>query len=149
MGWESKHRVAGAPGEFTKRCFPVPPSRLLPPVSLPPPPPQSHRNEKPFSIVNIVFFHSDFLDTWKSLAGAYDKQVCPLLDAKYHASLFPVAQTVKNLPAVQETPVRSLGLDDPMEKGMATHSSILAWRISWTEKPGGLQSTGSQLVGQN
>ena len=47
---------------------------------------------------------------------------------------------IKNLPAMQETWVRSLGLEDPQEKGMATHSSILAWRISWTEEPGGLQS---------
>ena len=51
---------------------------------------------------------------------------------------------VKNLPAMQETQVRSLGQEDPLEKGMGTHSSILAWRIPWTEKPGGLQSRGSQ-----
>ena len=51
---------------------------------------------------------------------------------------------VKNLPATQETWVRSLGLEDPLEKGMATHSSILAWRILWTEKPDRLQSMGSQ-----
>ena len=51
-----------------------------------------------------------------------------------------VAQLVKNLPAMQETPVRFLGREDPLEKGMATHSSILAWRIPWTEEPGGLQS---------
>ena len=51
-----------------------------------------------------------------------------------------VAQLVKNLPAVQETCVRSLGWEDPLEKEMATHSSILAWKISWTEEPGGLQS---------
>ena len=57
-----------------------------------------------------------------------------------------VAQTVKNLTAVQETQLRSLGQDDPLEKGMATHSSILAWRIPWTEEPGGLQSVGSQRV---
>ena len=55
-----------------------------------------------------------------------------------------MAQTVKNLPAMQETPVRSLGWEDPLEKGMATHSSILAWRIPWTEEPGGLQSMGLQ-----
>ena len=53
-----------------------------------------------------------------------------------------VAQMVKNLPAVQETWVRSLGREDPLEKGMATHSSILAWIIPWTEEPGGLQSMG-------
>ena len=52
----------------------------------------------------------------------------------YGASL--VAQTVKNLPAMQETQVRSLGPEDPLEKGMATHSSIFAWKIPWTEEPG-------------
>ena len=57
-----------------------------------------------------------------------------------------VAQLVKNLPVVQETRVRSLGWEDPLEKEMATHSSILAWKISWTEEPGGLQSMGSQRV---
>ena len=55
-----------------------------------------------------------------------------------------VAQSVKNLPAVQENWVRSLGWEDPLDKEMATHSSILAWKISWTEEPGGLQSMGSQ-----
>ena len=58
-----------------------------------------------------------------------------------------VFQSVKNLPALQETWVRSPGWEDPLEKKMATHSSILAWRISWTEEPGGLQSMGSQRVG--
>ena len=52
-----------------------------------------------------------------------------------------VAQTVKNQPAMQETRVQSLHWEDPLEKEMATHSSILAWRIPWTEEPGGLQST--------
>ena len=52
----------------------------------------------------------------------------------------PVAQMIKNLPAMQETWVRSLGREDPLEKGMATHSSILAWRIPWTEKPDRQQS---------
>ena len=54
-----------------------------------------------------------------------------------------VAQMVKNLPTMQETQVRSLGREDPQEEGMATRSSILAWRIPWTEEPGGLQSMGS------
>ena len=60
-----------------------------------------------------------------------------------------MASTVKNPPAMQETPVRSLGWEDPLEKGMATHSSILAWRIPWREKAGGLQSMGSQRVGHD
>ena len=55
-----------------------------------------------------------------------------------------MAQMVKNLPAMQETQVQSLDQEDPLEKGMATHSSILAWEIPWTEEPGGLQSMGSQ-----
>ena len=61
----------------------------------------------------------------------------------------PIAQLVKNLPAMQETWDRSLGWEDPLEKGMATHSSILAWKIPWTEEPGGLQSMGSQRVGHD
>ena len=60
-----------------------------------------------------------------------------------------VAQTVKKLPAMWETWVQSLGWEDPMEEGMATHSGILAWRIPWTEEPSGLQTTGLQRVGHN
>ena len=56
---------------------------------------------------------------------------------------------VKNLPAVQETWVQLLGQEDPLEKGMATHSSVLAWRIPWTEEPGRLQGKGSQRVGHD
>ena len=56
---------------------------------------------------------------------------------------------VKNLPAIQETQVQSLGQKDPLEKGMATHSSIVGWRIPWTEEPDGLQSVGSQRVEHN
>ena len=56
----------------------------------------------------------------------------------------PVAQLVKNLPAMQETWVRSLGQEDPLEKEMTTYSTILAWRISWTEEPASLQSMESQ-----
>ena len=61
---------------------------------------------------------------------------------------FLVAQVVKNLPAMWETRVQSLGQEDPLEKGKATHSSILIWRIPWTEKPGKLQSSGFQRVRQ-
>ena len=60
-----------------------------------------------------------------------------------------VAQMVKNLPAMQEIQVRSLDWEDPLEKGMAIHSSIFAWRIPRSEEPGGLQSMGSQRVGHN
>ena len=60
-----------------------------------------------------------------------------------------VAQMAKNLPAIQETPIQSLGWEDTLEKGMATHSSILTWKIPWTEEPGRLQSMGLQRVGYN
>ena len=62
---------------------------------------------------------------------------------------FLVAQMVKNMPAMQETWVQSLGQEDPLEKEMATHFSILAWRIPWTEELGRLQFMGLQKVGQN
>ena len=61
----------------------------------------------------------------------------------------PVAQTVKNLPAMWETRVRSLSWENPLERRRATHSSILAWRPPWTEKPSGRQSMGSQRVGHD
>ena len=60
-----------------------------------------------------------------------------------------VAQRLKRLPPMQETQVQSLGREDPLEKEMVTHSSMLAWRIPWTEKPDRLQSMGSQRVGHN
>ena len=60
-----------------------------------------------------------------------------------------LAQRLKRLPAMLETWVRSLGWEDPLEKDMATHCSILAWRIPWTEEPGGLQSMASQRVGHD
>ena len=72
--------------------------------------------------------------------GKKDKKTSTLHQA--NASL--VAQMVKNLPSMQETWVQSLGWGDPLEKGMVTHSSTLAWRIPWTEEPGGLQSMVSQ-----
>ena len=62
---------------------------------------------------------------------------------------FPGDSVGKESPAVQETWVRSLGREDPLEEGMATHSSVLAWRIPWTEEPGGRQSMGSERVGHD
>ena len=64
-------------------------------------------------------------------------------------SASPVAQMVKHSSGIQETWVQSQGQEDPLEKEMAAHSSILAWKISWTEEPGGLQSVGSQRVGHD
>ena len=60
-----------------------------------------------------------------------------------------MVQTLKDLPEMRETWVQSLGQEDPLEKGLATHSGILAWRIPWTEEPGGLQSTELQGVGHD
>ena len=68
---------------------------------------------------------------------------------KYGEDVSLIAQLVKNLPAMQETWVRFLGWEDPLEKEMAIHSSILAWKIPWTEEAGGLQSMGSQRVGHD
>jgi len=68
-------------------------------------------------------------------------------EGSYFTSL--VAQMVKCLPPMWENQIRSLGQEDPLEKEMATHSSILAWKIPWTEEPGGLQPIGSQRVGHD
>ena len=86
-------------------------------------------------------------------------RICQLIGGKYtHIHVFtcayfratsPVAQTVKHLPAMWETWVQSLGQEDPLEKEMATHSSTLAWKIPWMEKPGRLQSMGFQRVGHD
>ena len=85
--------------------------------------------------------NSVFLEAWGILEYLNGGLHCS------RASL--VAQMVKNLPAMQESLVRSLGQEDPLQKEMATHSSILAWRIPWTEEPGGLQPMGSQRVGHD
>ena len=81
----------------------------------------------------------------KSNLSSYNCITWSIMHASWWASL--VAQTVKNLPATRETWVQSLGQEDPMEKGMATHSNVLAWRTLWTDEPGRLQSMGSQRVG--
>ena len=85
------------------------------------------------------------LRNWKLPLKSYNKEK---LEAGFNSNGL-VAQIVKHLPAVQETWVWFLGLEDPLEKEMATYSSIPAWRIPWTEEPGGLQSMGSQRVGHN
>ena len=78
---------------------------------------------------------------WAPREGLEKKNSCTIYTG---ASL--VAQAVKSLPPMQETWVRSLAQEDPLEEGMTTHSSILAWGIPWTEEPGGLQSMGSQRI---
>ena len=76
-------------------------------------------------------------------------QVDPLSEVKGFITSKLVAQMVKNLPAMQETWIQSLGQKDPLEKGMATHSRILTWRTRWTEELGGLQSMELQRVGRD
>ena len=71
------------------------------------------------------------------------------MNSLYRRHTSQVAQRVKNLLEMQEAQIRSLGQEDLLEKEVATHSSLLAWRIPWTEEPGGLQSMGSQRVGDD
>ena len=109
----------------------------------------NHQRETPFSCPHASGAQSVFPLKWGHpwcWLLAY-----PFRDFKKWASPWAslVAHPVRNLPAVQESWVQSLGQEDPLEKGMATHSSILAWRIPWTGKPGGLQSMGLQRVGHD
>ena len=83
-------------------------------------------------------------------SNGFFKSVCMCTLCIYTYLWAPlVAQMVKNLPAMQEIQVQSLGQEVPLERGMATHSSILAWRIPWTAEPGGPRSMGSQRVGHD
>ena len=84
---------------------------------------------------------------WGAIVAGVTKSWTWLTNTHFWTSL--VAQMVKNLPAVWETWVQSLGWEDPLEKRMTTHSNIFAWRIPWPEEPGGLQSTVSQRVGRD
>ena len=146
--------------------------------SLPPPPPEMPYPRDTFSQISsqiIKIFSMDFLlnkpheRNWASTAfyrsteagdnrierleckGRESEESWLILFWIYRSPLgvSQMAQWVKNLSAMQETPVRFLGQEDPLEEGMATHSRIVAWRIPWTEEPGGLQSMGLQRVGHN
>ena len=86
---------------------------------------------------------------WQSLVVPRQPCCFPLSILKEGRGASLVAQTVQNLPAIQETWIQSLDREHPVKKGMATHSSILAWRIPWTKKSGGLQFMGSQRVRHN
>ena len=92
---------------------------------------------KKYLSTSIASFHCFFKDRGKNIIG---------IPCRW-TSL--VAQMVENLPAMQGTQLPSLGWKDQLEKGMATHSSILAWRIPWREEPDGLEALGSQIVGCN
>ena len=87
-----------------------------------------------------VFISLVSVQSWSRVTGSYRKVI---------VNVSQVAQTVKNVPAMQDTQVRSLGQEDPLEKEMATHSSIFAWRIPQTEEPGRLQSMESQTGGHD
>ena len=87
---------------------------------------------------------------WKETMGTKGEVTEKKVGSVHLCSLgFSDGSMVKNLPATREMQFRSLGQEDPLEEEMATHSTILAWRIPWTEEPGGLQSMGSQRVGHN
>ena len=92
--------------------------------------------------MKIALKHSLYKDDVFVSPNSYQR--CEFLYFSYFGELFLVAQTVKNLPSMQGTWVQTLSQEGPLKKGMATHSSILAWKILWTEEPGGLQSTESQ-----
>ena len=89
---------------------------------------------------NTVLFSENECEWWAQAICSYYLEWCTLFMG------FPGGSAFKNLPEVQEMLVRSLGQGDPLEEGMATQSSILAWRIPWTEEPGGLQCMGPQTV---
>ena len=132
-----------------------------------PPPPHTHTITANISIRSHIREHGDYLimtllvglqyhlvfpNSWWVTCSFIDKMftVPPsLFSQPLKRKDFPVAQMIKNLLAIQETRVWSLGQEDPLEKGMAIHSGILTWRIPWTEGPGGLQSKGSQRVGHD
>ena len=101
-------------------------------------------NEIKDSTLPVLCFLKNMENCWHASNPAIDTWDFTILVSVSWASL--VAQMLKNLPAIQETWVWPLGKEDPLEEGMASHSSILAWWIPWTEEPGGLQSMGLQRV---
>ena len=103
-----------------------------------------------FSFAYIVSITTDIkISIYNNATLIYSLHVCYLRTFAVLIRALLVAKMAKTLPAVQETWVRSPGQEDPLEKEMATHSSILAWRIPWTEEPGGLQSMESLGVGHD
>ena len=104
------------------------------------------------SVVNFLLIFGSFLNGLFFLSLSFKSFVYMCVYIYIHTHIFSSGSAIKNLPAMQElqeTQVLSLGREDPLEKGMATHSSVLAWRIPCTEEPGGLQSMGSQRVGHD
>ena len=96
----------------------------------------------------LIFFYCYFVSGYKRMYNkGFKCRMFTVLWQNNNSGL--MVQTVKNLPLIQETWVPSLGGEDPLEEGMATYCSTLAWEIPWTEEPGRLQSMGSQRVGHN
>ena len=112
---------------------------------------QHHSSKAPIlwhSAFFIVQLSHPYMTTRKNIALTLTREAHFIYSSMYMwASL--VAQTIKNLPTMQKTQVQSVGQEDPLVKGMVTHFSILAWRIPWTEEPGGLRSMESQRVGHD
>ena len=103
----------------------------------------------PLSVWNDLHILPAWEDGWRGSWATEGAKYLPNLTISASISIsgtFLVAESLKNLPAMQETQAQSLGREDPLEEGMATNSSILAWRIPWTEEPGRLQSTELQRV---
>ena len=98
-------------------------------------------------MISLVLHH--FSVTWTYTSGTRSGPIKQAVRQEFGLALSTVAQTVKRLPTMQETQVQSLGQEDLLEKEMATHSSILAWKIPWVEEPGRLQSMLSQRVRHN
>ena len=102
-----------------------------------------------FFMLTLVFIYSFYSSSMRCKVRLFEISLFLNIGVYHYRWAFQVVQWVKNLPAVQEMPemwVRFLGWEDPLEGGVAAHSSILAWRIPWTDEPGGLQSMGSQRV---
>ena len=108
--------------------------------------------EKSRDFWGLIYTNQDPCVAYRILVPQPEVEPRPSVKSYWTSRGFPakaaflVAQMVKNLLAMQETQVQSLGWEDPLEEEVATHSSILAWRIPWTEEPGGLQSMGLQRI---
>ena len=105
----------------------------------------------PYQVIPLAEMSTAINNMYPPQRGRKKKVMAKISKSQFLLKLgsFPGGSMVKNLPDKQETWVRSLGWEDPLEEEMATHSSILAWEIPWKEEPGGLQSTGSQRVRHN
>ena len=105
----------------------------------------SRGSRQDIRLLLVAYYILPFLYLLQTISLVYQQWLHLLSSSTIYVSSL-VAQMVKRLPVMQDTPIWSLGWEDPLKKEMATHSSTLAWKIPWMEEPGGLQSTGSQRV---